>query len=78
MKPNMKTKNLKITAISLILTLSSSAVVPAANFQATAPTQSYKAVTDADAHPLSAIPGGDYIIEGSHEGAACRDGGQIP
>jgi hypothetical protein len=73
MKTNMTTKNLKITAISLIIMLSSSAVVPAANFQATAPTQSYKPVTEADAHPLSAIPGGDYIIEGSHEGAACRD-----
>ena len=69
----MSTKKHKIIAVTLMALLISSMVVPAANSQAPEPTQSYKPVSDFDGHALAASEGGDFIIEGTTEGAACRE-----
>src|SRR5437016_8389371 len=69
----MLTKNLKIIAITLTMLLSWTTVAPAAKLQAPESAQSYKPVSDTDAHPLAATQASDYVIEGTNEGAACRD-----
>jgi len=69
----MLTKNFKTIAITLIMLLTWPTVVPAATLAAQELVQSYTPVGAAGAQPLAAPPAGDYIIEGTGEGVACRD-----
>jgi hypothetical protein len=69
----MLTKNLKIIAITLTMLLSWSMVAPAAKLQTPEPGQSYKPVSNTDGHPVAAPEAGDYIIQGTDDGAVCRD-----
>ena len=67
----MSKNNIKIIAITLVMLLTSSSAFPAANLQATESKPKYKPVSLN--LPLTATAGGDFVIEGTNEGVACRD-----
>jgi len=71
----MSKKNLKTTAMSLILLLSSTGVAPAAKSQQQE-TASYKPVASNAAHLMSASGAGNYIIHANQDGASCQNATQ--
>src|SRR5262249_39689267 len=69
---NMRAKNSKIIAISLIMLLSLATIAPTAKSQQQESIPSYIPVHDADNHLVAVPEAGNYIIEASPEGASCR------
>ena len=69
----MLAKNLNIIAITLIMLLGSSTLVPAAKLRQQESAPSYKPVSVADHHLVAAHAEGNYIIEVNDEVAVCRD-----
>ena len=69
----MLARNLNIIAITLIMLLGSSPLVPAAKVSRQESVPSYKPVGLHDHHLFAAQAAGDYVIEATDEGAVCRD-----
>ena len=69
----MSTKNSRIIALTLTMLLSLSAIAPVATIQPSSLAQSDNPVSETDDHQLAASSTGNFVIEGTHQGATCRD-----
>lgn len=69
----MLAKNLNIIAVTLIMLLGSSTIVPAAKVHRQESAPSYRPVGLHDHDLFAAQAAGDYVIEATDEGAVCRD-----
>src|SRR6185369_824087 len=72
---SMSIKNLRIISISLIMLLSSTAILPPTKAQQESP-QRYEPVTVAYAHLEAASDAGNFVIQADLQGAYCRDASQ--